>query len=247
VLSGQRPADSGPEQSVDRSDRGGGKIRGFVFDMDGVLLDSEPLHHHAVNQLLRADGCRELSFDEYVPYMGTTDDYTWGDLASRFALPSPAAVYIDRYNGIVLDLYRNNAVIAPGARSLLLELRRMGLGLAVASSSRRAWVEACLESLGIRDLFNVVLSGEMVKRSKPDPEIFLLAARALGLEPGECVAIEDSPNGVASAVAAGMYTVAVASPYPTAGATNAAHIHLTSLEEFDCSLLQAGVTQPQTE
>lgn len=213
-------------------------IRGVIFDMDGVLLDSEPLHHSAVNELLCADGCKPLSFEDYVPYMGTTDDYTWTDLARRFGLPQPAEAYVERYNGVVLDLYRSRAEIAPGARELLDELTRRGLGLAVASSSRRQWVEVCLETLGIRDLFNIVISGEMVEHSKPNPEIFLLATRSLGLAPDECLAFEDSPNGVAAAVAAGIFTIAVASPYPTAGETNGAQLHLQSLEDFDCSLLQ---------
>jgi HAD superfamily hydrolase (TIGR01509 family) len=213
-------------------------IRGVIFDMDGVLLDSEPLHHSAVNELLRADGSQPLSFEDYVPYMGTIDDYTWADLARRFGLPRQAEDYVERYNGVVLELYRSRAEIAPGALGLLEELSRRGLRLAVASSSRRQWVEVCLETLGIRDFFNIVISGEMVKHSKPNPEIFLLAARSLGLAPEECIAFEDSPNGVAAAVAAGIFTIAVASPYPTAHETNSAQLHLQSLEDFDCSLLE---------
>lgn len=213
------------------------RVLAVVFDMDGVLLDSEPLHHRALNELLVQDGSRGLTFEEYVPYMGTTDEYTWTDLIQRFGLPHAFAHYRDRYDERILELYRGSSVLAPGAACLLDELKARRLPLAVASSSRCSWVESCLDALDIRHQFDVVVSGEMVRRSKPDPEIFLLAARLLGIAPTACLAIEDSPQGVAAAVASGMLTVAVDSPYPTAAQTSAAQIHLRSLEDFDCSLL----------
>lgn len=205
--------------------------------MDGVLLDSEPLHHRAVNELLGQEGKQGLSNDEYVAYMGTTDEYTWKDLIRRFDLSSTYEDYRDRYDRTVLELYRRYSEPAPGVSQALNGIRDRGLGLAVASSSRREWVETCLTALAIRDAFNIVVTGDMVRNSKPDPEIYLLASRCLGVLPENCVAIEDSPKGVASAVGAGMYTIAVASAYASQNDTAAAQMRIDSLADLDCSLL----------
>ena len=88
-----------------------------VFDMDGVLLDSEPLHHRAVNQLLADEGCGILSFEDYVPYMGTTDEYTWRDLISRYRLAKPFEYFRGRYDEIILEHYRSSSVLSPVPRT----------------------------------------------------------------------------------------------------------------------------------
>jgi HAD superfamily hydrolase (TIGR01509 family) len=213
-------------------------IQAVVFDMDGVLLDSEPLHHRAVNQLLTEEGRGRLSKEEYVSYMGTTDDYTWRDLMRRFDLPGPFEDYRDRYDKSVLELYRTGSQPAPGVPSVLAATRSLGWGLAVASSSRREWVETCLTALGVREAFDVIVTGDLVRRSKPDPEIFELAARCLGIPPQACLAVEDSPKGVAAAVGAGMFTIAVSSEYAGREETRQAQLQIDSLEDLDCALLQ---------
>jgi HAD superfamily hydrolase (TIGR01509 family) len=220
-------------------------IRAGIFDMDGVLLDSEPLHHQAVNELLNEEGKQALPFKEYVPYMGTTDEYTWNDLIRRYALAHPFAYYRDRYDAAILEHYRKMSQIAPGVQTLLSRLRERALPLAVASSSRTVWVETCLGALGIRGYFDVVVTGDMVQRSKPDPEIYLLAAERLQVSPSQCFAVEDSPNGIAAAVAAGMLTIAVETPYTRGQQTRAAQVQLGSLTEFDCSILNAGPARIQ--
>ena len=99
--------------------------------------------------------------------------------------------------------------LMPGVEALLLDARARGLGRAVASSSSCGWVDGWLRRHGIRDLLDVVVARDDVRRTKPDPELFLLAASRLGVEPGACVVFEDSPNGMRAAVAAGMRCVAV--------------------------------------
>jgi HAD superfamily hydrolase (TIGR01509 family) len=207
-----------------------------VFDMDGVLLDSEPLHHVVLNQALAPEG-RSLSFDEYKRYIGTTLEYTWSDIIERYGLRGPLDRYVAAYDDGILESYRRHSVIAPGARALLELLRARGLRLAVASSSRTSWVEACLETLGVRDFFAVVVTGDMVTHSKPDPEIYLLAARQLDVEPRTCLAIEDAPKGVASAHAAGMTVVAVRTEYTAHLELPGAAVVLDSLEQFTPRLL----------
>ena len=212
-------------------------IRAAIFDMDGVLLDSEPLHHQTVNEILAQEGHGGLPFAEYVPYMGTTDEYTWQDLIRRFGLGHPFPYYRDLYDARILEQYRRSSEISPGAGWLVGELKARGLRLAVASSSRGEWVETCLAALGLRQYFDAVVTGDMVKRGKPDPEIYLLAAAHLGALPEQCLAFEDAPKGVAAARAAGMYTVAVETPYTAGQDTAAAQIQLRSLADFDLSIL----------
>ena len=204
--------------------------------MDGVLLDSEPLHHVVLNEVLAAEG-RTLSFDDYRPYIGTTLEYTWSDLIERFALAGPVTAYIERYDAGILESYRRHSVPAPGVRALLPLLTARGLRRAVASSSRTVWVEAALTALGIRREFELIVSGDMVTRSKPDPEIYLLAAEQLAVAPSACLAIEDAPKGVASARAAGMAVVGVRTAYTSHLSLDGAVTVLDDLTQFDYRLV----------
>ena len=112
--------------------------------MDGVLVDSEPLHHCAANAVLAEDGHPPLSVAEYRRYLGVTDDDMWRDLRTMRGLGRPHEHYLRRFDRLVLAEYRLHAVAAPGAVDLLDWLTACGLPLAVASSSRSAWVKTCL-------------------------------------------------------------------------------------------------------
>jgi len=215
-------------------------IEAVVFDMDGVLLDSEPLHHIVLNEVLAAEG-KTLSFDEYRPYIGTTLEFTWSDIIHRFRLDGAIDRYILRYDEGILESYRRHSVIAPGVRRLLDLLAQRGLRRAVASSSRTSWVEAALETLGIRDDFELLVTGDMVTHSKPDPEIYLLAAERLGIDPHRCLAIEDAPKGVVSARAAGMTVVGVRTEYTAHLSLDGAAVVLDSLEQFTSALLTSAL------
>jgi HAD superfamily hydrolase (TIGR01509 family) len=217
------------------------RLLAVVFDMDGVLLDSEPLHHLVVNELLAEHGVR-VDDALYRRYLGTTLEDTWADLIHRFGLPGTVADYRDRYDAAILEAYRRHAVPAPGALDLVQGLRARGVKLAVASSSRTAWVETALARLGLAAAFAAVVTGDMVTRGKPAPEIYLLAAQRLGVAPERCLAIEDARAGVAAARAAGMTVVAVRTPYtdglPFAGAERV----LDALTEFEYGWIERGVT-----
>lgn len=217
---------------------GGRAIDGVVFDMDGVLLDSEPLHHQVVNALLAEEGAA-LALDEYLAYVGTTLEDTWSDLVARFNLQRTFAYYRDRYDEEILKVYRTRAELLPGAAWLVGELQSRGKRLAVASSSRTAWVETCLAGVGLRERFEVVVTGDMVDHGKPDPEIYLLAAARLGLAPARCLAIEDAPKGVESAVQAGMLVVAVETPYTAKLDTPGAAARIAGLDCFDLRWIDA--------
>jgi HAD superfamily hydrolase (TIGR01509 family) len=178
--------------------------------MDGVLVDGEPLHFACVNQLLAAEG-KSISLDVYKPYMGTKTG--WADMITDFQLRHPREHYSPIYRDMVLECYREKAEPLPGALSLVTALRMEGQRVAVASSSIRPWVEACLGKIGLGDAFETLVTGDQVTHGKPDPEIYLLAAERLGVEPAECLAFEDAPAGIESARAAGMTVWAVRTEY----------------------------------
>jgi HAD superfamily hydrolase (TIGR01509 family) len=218
-------------------------VQAVIFDMDGVLLDSEPLHHHAANAVLLEAGRPPLSLAEYTRYLGTTDEDMWRDLRTRRDLDRPHEHYLARFDAQILAAYRQHASAAPGAIDLLDWLSARGLPRAVASSSRARWVETCLETIGARRYFDVVVGGDMVASGKPDPEIFLLAARKLGARPARCVVFEDSPAGVAAARRAGMHTVAVCTAYTPPGLVQGAHLRVNSLAEVS-EALRGGTSRP---
>jgi len=214
------------------------RIDAVVFDMDGVLLDSEPLHFITVNELLAEEG-GVLELAEYLGYVGTTLEDTWADLVGRFRLERSFEYYRERYDAEILRHYRDSAVLLPGAAWLVEELLRRGTRLAVASSSRSKWVEVCLAKLGLLNKFHAIVTGDMVTQGKPDPEIYLKAAAALGFAPERCLAIEDAPKGVQSAHRAGMTVVAVDTQYTAALDIPEADARIPTLDHFDLHWLDA--------
>ena len=178
--------------------------------MDGVLLDSEPLHYEAVRVLLAEHGV-EFPLEDYFRYLGTTLTSTWDDLCERYPISMPFEQFEARYNSDVLDQYLAGAPLIRGARELVVKLRDAGVPIAVASSSHRVWVDAALSGAGLREYFDHTTAGDEVSMGKPSPEIYLNAADKLGFDPAQCIAIEDAPAGVESAKAAGMKVVLVRS------------------------------------
>lgn len=217
------------------------KYRAILFDMDGVLVDSEPLFLAAINRLLVQEGVEPVSVEENEEYLiGTTINETWRQLKIHRTLPLPTEEYIRRYDEIVRQVMMEELEPQPGVRELLEVCSRRGLPKAVASSSLHMWVDLKLNAIGLTDAFDAVLGGDDVSRGKPEPEIYITAAERLGVPPAECIAIEDSPIGIAAAVASGAYTIAVRTEYTRNLDVSQAHTVLESLEDFDLSLLAGG-------
>ena len=188
-------------------------VQAAIFDMDGVLIDSEPLHFVVLNQVLGRAG-HALSADENEAFIGTTNEAMWSVLIRRFRLPAPAADYIDQYNRALLRVLEQPHPPQPGVLGLIGALRERGIRLGLASSSPRAWIDATLRSIGLDRSFETIVSGDDVAPGdgKPSPTIYRLAAEWLGVAPAHCLAIEDSPNGVLSAHRAGMRVIGVRTP-----------------------------------
>jgi HAD superfamily hydrolase (TIGR01509 family) len=218
-----------------------GNFQAVIFDMDGVLVDSEPLFLNAINRLLAQENVSMVSEEENERHLiGTTIEETWRRLIATRQLPQSVDTYIRMYDVVVRQVLKEQLTPQPGVSRLIRECRQRRLPKAVASSSLRSWVDLKLEALGLQGAFEAVLGGDEITHGKPAPDIYLLAAQRLGLPPSECIAIEDSPVGIAAAVAAGAYTVAVRTYSTRNLGLSQAHAILDSLEFFDLTLLSDG-------
>lgn len=200
-----------------------------IFDMDGVLVDGEPLHFEAVNRLLGEEG-RSISLEQYKPYMGTKSG--WKELIADFGLERPYEEYSRRYTPMLIDLYRERSVALPGVRETISALKGR-VPLAVCSSSILPWVEASLAKIGLLEHFDEIITGSEVREGKPAPDIYLLAASRVGVEPAKALAIEDAPAGIQSATAAGMTVWAVRTEYTRSLELPPCERVMESLHEFD--------------
>jgi HAD superfamily hydrolase (TIGR01509 family) len=183
-----------------------------LFDMDGLLIDSEPLWLEAETAVMARLGADWTPADQAQLLGGSlvrTVRYLLGK-ATRPASPGQVAEWLMTR---VTELIRDRGVpLRPGARELLAEVAAAGLPHALVTSSERGFMDAVLARTGLR--FDVLVCADDVSMTKPDPEPYLLAAKLLGADPARCVALEDSPNGVASAQAAGCRVIAVPSLIP---------------------------------
>ena len=185
----------------------------LVLDMDGVIVDTEPLY-------IRVDAlvCRELGVDveeaAFERCVGQRAPEMWAELRERFDLPATVDELLARAAALHREAVEagESSPPVPGALELIRDLHRRRIPVAVASSTSAAAVDRVLDRVGVRELITARVGGDQVLRAKPDPEIYLRAAGEIGLPPARCVAIEDSVPGVASARAAGMACVGLRNP-----------------------------------
>ena len=215
-------------------------FRAVIFDLDGVLWDGEPLYHEAFNVVLAPLG-HHVSVDDYNQVIGQSVEACWEWMCERFKLAEPPASFLPAYDRAVLRLLQRPAEPLPGVRPLINELRRLGVPVAVASASLRAWVDATLRGLGLQDAFDATVSASEVANAKPAPDLYLAAADRLGLPPERCLAVEDTLAGVRSAKAAGMFAVQLRAASTALPPLDEADLVLDSAAAFDFSLLAAAV------
>jgi HAD superfamily hydrolase (TIGR01509 family) len=213
-------------------------FRAVVFDMDGVLVDSEPAFHEAVNEMLAPLG-KSVTWQDYQSVIGTSTSHTWNTILGIVGLdPKEALPYAERYGEKLIEVLARPREPLPGVRALLASLRERGVPIGLATSSRQEWVEALLGGARLPlESFDAVVWRQMVEKSKPAPDLYLKAAELLGV-PGEaCVAIEDTRTGIEAARAAGMHAVQVRSASSALPPIAQADMVLDSLEEFPLALV----------
>lgn len=207
-----------------------GPIAAVVLDFDGLIVDTETPIFEAWLAAYRRRG-RSVGLDEWQHALGTHGGFD--PLEHLDALLGGA---LDR-EAVLAEVKEattsgcEGRPLLPGVLPLLRDAKALGLGRAVASSSSCGWVSGWLERHGIRDLLDVVVARDDVRKVKPDPELFLLAAARLGVEAAACVVFEDSPNGMRAALAAGMRCVAVPNALTRPLARPAVDLVLESLAE----------------
>lgn len=184
------------------------QLRAVLFDMDGLMFDTERVSDEVWCDVAKRNGFAMTSRDVSL-LRGRNYEGGRAAMCERFGADFPydaLAAEAIREIGARLD---RHIPLRPGLFALLDALRGMGCKMAVASSTHSSRVLRNLERTGVRDYFSAVIGGDAVTRSKPDPEIFLLAAKALDIPPAACMVLEDSYNGVRAGAAAGCFTVMV--------------------------------------
>jgi HAD superfamily hydrolase (TIGR01509 family) len=179
-----------------------------IFDMDGVIVDSEPYSVQALSDILRAYGIVPTAAELHRSYGRRIRD-DLADYFSRYAVSGDLDSAIAHKHARYYHLAAGHLKPFVGVMPLIRRLCRDGYQLALASSGDRIKVAFGLQALGLNGIFATVVSGDDVTHSKPHPEVYLVAAQRLGVEPAVCVAIEDAPAGVEAAKRAGMRCIAV--------------------------------------
>jgi HAD superfamily hydrolase (TIGR01509 family) len=219
--------------SAERNDRK--SVEAVVFDLDGVLLDSEPISFRALRAFV-APG--ELTEAQYAALVGSTVEHTLEWVRVTYGRTEP---YEELRQLSSEYLYREleSAVLEPldGAAELVAAVLERGHRVAVASQSSRRWVEASLRAIGLDGHISTLITAAEVARGKPAPDIYLRAAEMLGTPPEACLAIEDSQPGVAAGVAAGMRVVQLRATSHAAPPQPDVLAVIDSLRDFDLAWL----------
>ncbi|MER8185587.1 HAD family hydrolase [Kitasatospora sp. NPDC094015] len=176
-----------------------------IFDNDGVLVDSEPISNRVLAEYLTELGFPTTVEDSYRDYMGCAAHKVHDVIGERHGATLPAG-FDDLFHARVFAAFERELTAVRGAERLLKAFQQQGVPYCLASSAHHAWIRTALDRTGLRGLLaeERIFSAQDVGVGKPAPDLFLHAARTLGVEPRRCLVIEDSPNGVLAARAAGM-------------------------------------------
>lgn len=218
-------------------------IKGVIFDLDGVMIRSEPLALEAWQRCLAPLGKR-MDDEEYRSLIGVSHEASLDEVMRRHRL-TIALSDLDRcFWSHMLTLVEQSELM-PGLLPLLQDLRRRGCRMGIASNSSSEYVHKASRRNGLASYFDCTASADQVRQGKPAPDVYLAAARGLGLPPESCLAVEDSPSGVQAAIAAGMTCVFIPngdlSPVPP----NGAHAVYPSLEAWHADLDRLVPAEPE--
>lgn len=210
-------------------------IKALIFDLDGTLANTEELHFKAWQETLLANNTPEFSFETFMQYVGTSNEKVAKDYIASHNIMKSVAQLIKEKQDRYMELIPQVQLFA-GAREII-EQYQPTLTLALASSSHEKEVRAILSHHGLLDKMSVIFCGDMVQNKKPDPEIYLKTSSKLGIEPGFCLAFEDSSHGINAAKAAGMYGIAIPNSFTTEHDFGKADRVIKSFTQVDDQLL----------
>ncbi len=188
------------------------KPEAIIFDMDGVLIDSESIHYKIEKQLFNQLGL-SVPDEMHKRYLGVAGDFMYADLKSTFKLSASISELLEFDDTFRCDYFKRlpGLHLNKGVLPFLNQIRSAGIKMAVATSSSPALALILLERCEIISCFDVIVTTAESGKSKPAPDVYLLAAHKIGVSPENCMVFEDSPNGICAAKSAGMYCIAVES------------------------------------
>jgi HAD superfamily hydrolase (TIGR01509 family) len=208
-----------------------------IFDMDGVIVDSEPRHERAFLEVIREIGFGESSPLRFADYIGRSDQELWADFIAKCRPRQTLEELLALKRTRVLELLRREQPLFDGLPDLVAKLAA-AYSLALASGSERAVIDEVLAIGRLREFFSVAVTALDVPCGKPAPDIFLRAATLLAVKPQDCWVIEDSKPGITAGLAAGMRVIAITNTYPAAELARATHV-VGSYSEIEALLLPA--------
>ena len=186
--------------------------KAIIFDMDGVLIDSQPLHYEIDIRVIQACGY-PANLDTVTPYTGISNPDRWPQYKNALNLASSPEKLIEMAEQAMRDIFNEaDLVPSPGIPALLKGIKEMGLHCGVASASSHELIQLVLNRTGIAEYFDAITSGEDVSVSKPAPDVYLKAAQKSGYAPAQCIAVEDAPVGILAAKNAGFMCIAYKNP-----------------------------------
>jgi HAD superfamily hydrolase (TIGR01509 family) len=207
-------------------------LKALVFDMDGVIIDSEPIHIDVVVQVLKDVGARPRHHEIY-DFIGVRNNEMWAALIKRHGLTETVEELMERQKIYKLERFFKGPLEAiDGIPELMARAKAKGLKVALATSSPKYFAEQVLTRIGVIDYFDALVTADDISNSKPHPEIYQKAAQALGLLPEECLAIEDAYLGIQAAKGAGMQCVAFKNPNSGQQDTSAADFVVSSIRDI---------------
>jgi beta-phosphoglucomutase family hydrolase len=185
---------------------------GVIFDMDGVIVLSEDAHWQSWQAAARPRGVK-LDHKAFLSCFGRTNPDCIAVMFGPGISPAESDAIAQAKEVAFRDIIRAKVPLAPGIVDLLKELKSRGVRTAIGSSGPPENIALVLDAGKLRSMFDAVVNGSEVKRGKPAPDVFLLAAKRMGVPPGRCAVIEDAPPGIAAAVVAGMLPIGVATTH----------------------------------
>jgi len=213
-------------------------IRALIFDMDGVIIDSEPIQCEIAAEVLRSFGA-EPDINEMYEFIGVTNQVMWPVLKERHKLDVTVEELLERHQEYKKRrFFQEKLEPIDGIEDLIRDASCRGLKIALATSSPKYFARHILTSTGLMPYFDAMVTADDITRSKPDPEIYLKAAEILGIDTGSCVAIEDAEHGIHAAKRAGMKVIAFANPHSGKQDTSRADFVVSSIRDIDLDRLE---------
>ncbi len=216
------------------------KFKAVIFDMDGVLINTEPLHYRMWKETFQRRGL-EIDYEGYKDCIGATHDFLMNLILKNYGrdFRGDKTIREEAMNIKKQLIAREGFPKMPGVQGMLESLYEAGYLLAIASSSPVSFIELAMDYIGVRQYFYVMNSGDNVAHSKPEPDIYLDTAGRLGIPPSRCIVLEDSENGSIAAAAAGMTCVGLRNPDSGNQNLEKAAVIIDALQQFTPELIES--------